>query len=637
MNNEQEIIELGIVGIKNMGEFDSQTSYEKLNVVTYNGSSYCAIKNTTGNLPTDTDYWQLYAAKGSTGATGATGATGPQGPQGVPGEPSGTPLAAASTSDMTDTTKVYVNTTDGKWYYYDGDSWEIGGTYQSTEIGNNSISPLNLETDLQKQIKYNIPEYTLTDGSYISTYGTIITGQYSTDYSYSSPIEFKKGQTVYCNAAGSTGVAILSKCDSEGNNRSCLVAGTGTTEAPYKYTAEFDMYIIICSLKTKLNSVIISSNILTGEDLPKYLDLKTDSNDVTIISDSDISDYTSDKYVAYATGNLNGLNGLKASDYIEIKENNRMKLECVKNLVNNADSRGLAFYDKDKFFISGVQYTVSKELTFTSPANAKYIRYTIPSEQHILYYTSLKSYINDNIIEDYKDLFKSFPHVGIIGDSLASGESAYKDGSTTKYVDIFEHSWGQYMARMSGNTYYNFSRGGLSSRSWLTNSRGYPLASDGDHDCEAYIIALGENDWRIENYLGSSADINLSDYTQNADTFYGNYAGIIQRMKTICPKAKFFLVTMPTTGATKQSFNVAIRYMATIFTNVYVLDLENDYLGYFSSGSFINGNSRGSHYNAVAYNYIAQLFMLWLSKIMNENISDFRQIEFINTNYEWSD
>lgn len=59
-----ETIELGIVGIKNCGEYNSETHYEKLNVVTYQGSSYCALRDTVGNLPTDTDYWQLYAKKG---------------------------------------------------------------------------------------------------------------------------------------------------------------------------------------------------------------------------------------------------------------------------------------------------------------------------------------------------------------------------------------------------------------------------------------------------------------------------------------------------------------------------------------------------------------------------------------------
>lgn len=65
---------------------------------------------------------------------------------------SGSPLAASSTAGMTDTTKVYVNTTDGKWYYYDGDSWEIGGTYQASEIADESVTLDKLGDD----VKYNL-------------------------------------------------------------------------------------------------------------------------------------------------------------------------------------------------------------------------------------------------------------------------------------------------------------------------------------------------------------------------------------------------------------------------------------------------------------------------------------------------
>lgn len=66
---------------------------------------------------------------------------------------SGSPLVASSTSEMTDTTRTYVNTTDGKWYYYDGDSWEIGGTYQSTAVANNSVQPYQL-TDIVKNSSF---------------------------------------------------------------------------------------------------------------------------------------------------------------------------------------------------------------------------------------------------------------------------------------------------------------------------------------------------------------------------------------------------------------------------------------------------------------------------------------------------
>ena len=64
---------------------------------------------------------------------------------------SGSPLSASSTSEMTDTTKIYVNTTNGYWYYYDGTEWTSGGVYQATEnstllsdLSDNFIPSLNL-------------------------------------------------------------------------------------------------------------------------------------------------------------------------------------------------------------------------------------------------------------------------------------------------------------------------------------------------------------------------------------------------------------------------------------------------------------------------------------------------------------
>ena len=67
---------------------------------------------------------------------------------------SGSPLSASSVSDMTDTTRIYVNTTDGYWYYYDGTQWTQGGIYQSTELADGSITRFNLNGELQGDI-YN--------------------------------------------------------------------------------------------------------------------------------------------------------------------------------------------------------------------------------------------------------------------------------------------------------------------------------------------------------------------------------------------------------------------------------------------------------------------------------------------------
>ena len=82
---------------------------------------------------------------------------------------SGSPIPVSSTDDMTDTTRTYVNTTDGKWYYYDGDSWEIGGTYQATQVGENAVSLPKLTNDL-KDI--------LNIGDYFQTKGWVIYGSF---------------------------------------------------------------------------------------------------------------------------------------------------------------------------------------------------------------------------------------------------------------------------------------------------------------------------------------------------------------------------------------------------------------------------------------------------------------------------
>ena len=58
---------------------------------------------------------------------------------------SGSPKAVSSLSQMTDTTKNYVLTTDGNWYYYNGSTWVSGGVYQSTGIGQEEVDEYKLK------------------------------------------------------------------------------------------------------------------------------------------------------------------------------------------------------------------------------------------------------------------------------------------------------------------------------------------------------------------------------------------------------------------------------------------------------------------------------------------------------------
>lgn len=65
-----------------------------------------------------------------------------------------TPLVASSTDEMTDTSRIYVNTSDGYWYYYNGSAWTQGALYQSEAIDNISYS--QLDSNLKAFVDNNI-------------------------------------------------------------------------------------------------------------------------------------------------------------------------------------------------------------------------------------------------------------------------------------------------------------------------------------------------------------------------------------------------------------------------------------------------------------------------------------------------
>lgn len=87
MNNQSEDRILGYVGTYPVGDYNAQTEYEYLNVVTHKGSSYVCIKE-EGCIavePPNEECWQLFAGKGDTGEKGDTGDVGPVGPKPVNG------------------------------------------------------------------------------------------------------------------------------------------------------------------------------------------------------------------------------------------------------------------------------------------------------------------------------------------------------------------------------------------------------------------------------------------------------------------------------------------------------------------------------------------------------------------------
>lgn len=272
----------------------------------------------------------------------------------------------------------------------------------------------------------------------------------------------------------------------------------------------------------------------------------------------------------------------------------------------------------------------------------EYVPYTVSSDD---LFTTIQK-VKDNFpganplsgIENVPGLISCFLNVGCIGDSLASGVAVSKNAGGEIIVNSqnrYQYSWGQYLARMTGNTYYNWSAGGLRTDSWL-NSAHATECFDGNHLCQAYIIGLGQND-NNKNHgsdLGTINDINTANYNNNADTFYGRYAKIIQKIKEVQPKAKIFVITDPNDSVNTNGYNTAIRNIAQLFDNVYVLDMR----AYWSTApcnEFLENQKRYGHFNAVGYYIIAKMIMTYIDYIMEHNYEDFREIENIGTDYHW--
>ena len=179
-----------------------------------------------------------------------------------------------------------------------------------------------------------------------------------------------------------------------------------------------------------------------------------------------------------------------------------------------------------------------------------------------------------------------YTNFGVIGDSYASG--GIYDASGQGY-DNYWVSWGQQLARLVGNTCYNFSKGGLTTRTWLTNENGLSLMKSSPA-LEMYIIALGINDAHKLGtaYLGTIDDINDTDYTLNADSFYGNYGRIISEIKLRSPNAKIIMTSIAAKVINYTEFNNAIIAIASHFGIPYI-NLQDDY--FFTSEAFYSQNS----------------------------------------------
>lgn len=229
--------------------------------------------------------------------------------------------------------------------------------------------------------------------------------------------------------------------------------------------------------------------------------------------------------------------------------------------------------------------------------------------------------------------YKIFAKVAVAGDSLATGW-CYADGiDEQRRRRNIQFCWPTYVGRDAGTEWFNVGQSGYTTRDFLNSAEGYGLtyAQAAGRKPQAYIIALGVNDRIRPVTLGTLADINIADQTQNADTYYGNYSQIIYQFKQINPQAKIFCVTNPmSVGA---EYNAAIRELvAEVWANsgVYVVDLANNpWTNLYTLDKGITTDLSNSHYAPVAYQKMARIIERSISQVIRANQADFHNVPYI--------
>lgn len=169
------------------------------------------------------------------------------------------------------------------------------------------------------------------------------------------------------------------------------ISGLATPDANKQFTtpanAKFAKFSIQSSI---LNAVVISeSSVFPNSYVPYAINIKdfqltasqaqNNANEIKtaigfkIINIIDTTKVIQDKYVDFSNGNIGTNTSFVATDFIEIKPS-------IEYQTSDFYNQQFAFFDATFVYISGLA-TPNAKKKFTTPSNAKYVRFSIPKSQ----------------------------------------------------------------------------------------------------------------------------------------------------------------------------------------------------------------------------------------------------------------
>ena len=280
----------------------------------------------------------------------------------------------------------------------------------------------------------------------------------------------------------------------------------------------------------------------------------------------------------------------RISAITEIEEGETIKLNTS---TGSSTYHTFAILDEDEIvLVQGDKNSGTKE--FIAPEGSKYL--VVNTIATYTNYYAIVFHSQDNLIYDSLNV-GMFNRIAVCGTSwdCSYGYSRYT-GELHAYTRR-SRSWIAVLANMYGIDYSCYgvpSATTIAAESshigehgavcWQTDSHGLPkVLSDADNGMKSdlYWMDLSQNDWkkigRYDNtYLGTIDDIK-EDYTQNPDTFYGNYGRIVDQIIAKCPRA-LLIFSYKETASTQQAgkdYAAAVRAIAGHYGAPYI-NFEDD-------------------------------------------------------------
>lgn len=339
----------------------------------------------------------------------------------VSGLSSFAPIPVSSISSMTDTSKVYVLTTDGKWYYYNTSTstWTIGGTYQSASLGLNSVDFDNLTNRITKSV-------------YGYSFDADSLGTFQEDYNngsrnYSSPMLLKGGTTITVSEDFVTNYKWnLRRINPDNGLQVSSNIFSETTDTTYTLTS--DEYCVfawrpIDNAWNTTDYVVNRFHRINKSDITSILYFYPKEHVNTLI-DIDVNQIYNSIFGSSARGGIRflatpnrvGTSCFFKSKYdikIRIKDNTNYDFGVVLWNVTDSDNYSAK---SDSGWVSNIVYTVPAGEYFSFALRAK-------DDSDILNVTGIKDMFEFNSFADYKstqDYINS--QIAGIGDYYYSGE-----------------------------------------------------------------------------------------------------------------------------------------------------------------------------------------------------------------------